>query len=82
MANEEIDVVALKKSIPDMRGQHLWLFLQTFGVPSTHAVCYCKYSGYESYSWKGCGGEVEYFFNSQNICVTDDMFEFMYICTH
>lgn len=76
MSKEEVDVVALKKSIPNMRGQHLWLFLQTFGVPSAHAVCYGKYEGYETYEWSGCGGTVEYYFNSQNICVTDNLLEF------
>lgn len=76
MAKEEIDVVAKKTSVPDMRGQHLWFFLQIFGVPYSHGVCYGKYAGYETYSWKGCGGEVEYYFNSENICVTDDFYEF------
>lgn len=77
MSKEEIDVIALKNSVPDLRGQHLWLFLQTFGAPSSHAVCYGRYAGYESYVWSGCGGEVEYYFNSQNICVTDNLFEFL-----
>lgn len=77
MAGEEIDVVALKNSVPDLRGQHLWLFLQTFGTPSSHAVCYGRYAGYETYVWSGCGGEVEYYFDNRNICVTDSFFEFL-----
>lgn len=77
MAKEEIDVVAIKNSIPDLRGQHLWLFLQTYGAPSSHAVCYGRYAGYETYAWTGCGGEVEYFFDSRNVCVTDNIFEFL-----
>lgn len=77
MAKDEIDVVAIKNSIPDLRGQHLWLFLQTYGAPSTHAICYGRYAGYETYSWAGCGGEVEYYFDSRNLCVTDNIFEFL-----
>ena len=76
MPKEEIDVIAIKNSIPDMRGKHLWFFLQIFGVPSSHGVCYGKYAGYETYTWTGCGGEVEYYFNSENLCVTDDFYEF------
>lgn len=49
MAKEEIDVEEIKRSVPDLRGQHLWLFLQTFGAPSSHAVCYGKFAGYETY---------------------------------
>lgn len=60
-----------------MRGVHLWSFLQLFGVPNSHGVFCGKYSGYEVYTWSGCGGAVEYYFNSQNICVTDDASEFM-----
>ncbi len=76
MSKEEINVVAVKNSVPDMRGVHLWSFLQLFGVPNAHGVFCGKYSGYEVYKWSGCGGEVEYYFNSQNICVTDDLLEF------
>lgn len=72
MSREEIDVVAIKNSNPDLRGAHLWVFLQLFGVPNAHGEYCGKYSGYEVYKWSGCGGEVEYYFNSQNICVTDD----------
>lgn len=76
MSKKEIDVVAIKNSLPDMRGQHLWVFLQTFGVPSSHGVCYGKYAGYEIYLWTGRGGEVEYIFDSNNICIDDDRCEF------
>lgn len=76
MSREEIDVVAIKNSVPDMRGAHLWSFLQVFGVPDGHGTYHGKYEGYETYRWSGCGGTVEYFFDSQNICVTDDFSEF------
>lgn len=59
-----------------MRGQHLWVFLQLFGVPSSHGVCYGELAGYESYAWTGCGGEVEYYFDSNNLCVTDELSNF------
>ena len=38
MSKEEINVVAVKNSVPDMRGVHLWSFLQLFGVPNAHGV--------------------------------------------
>ena len=75
MAEKEIDVNAIKNGLPDMRGVHLWAFLQIFGVPSSHGVCYGKYEGYETYSWTGCGGEAEYYFDSDNLCVADDLCE-------
>lgn len=74
---EEIDVLAVKKSIPDMHGRHLWDFLLKFGVPSSHGVYYGKYEGYETYGWTGCGGKVEFYFNSCNLCVADSLDEFV-----
>lgn len=76
MAKEEIDVIAVKNSVKDLRGFHLFEFLKLFGVPSSHGVCGGKYAVYEIYFWKGCGGEVEYYFDSNNICFTDDFYEF------
>lgn len=75
MSREEVDVSAIKNIIPDMRGVHLWIFLQLFGVPSSQGIYYGKNYGYESYEWTGGGGKVEYYFNSHNICVANDIFE-------
>lgn len=80
MSKEEIDVVAVKNSTRDMRGQHFFEFLKIFGVPSSRGVCHGKYAGYEIYFWNGCGGEVEYIFDSNHICVTDDFYEFKKWC--
>lgn len=73
--SEEIDVVALKKRLPDMRGCHLWVLLTHFGVPSGHGVYYGKYYGYETYRWRVRGGEIEYVFDINNICVGEDIFD-------
>lgn len=77
MSREEVDVVAIKNSNPDLRGAHLWSFLQIFGVPNAHGEFFGKYAGYESYLWSGCGGSVEYYFDRRNICVCDSAAEFI-----
>ena len=62
-----------KNSLPDKHG--VVGFLQHFGVPYAHGACYQNLLGYECYSWSGCDGEVEYFFDMNNKCVAFDMNE-------
>lgn len=76
MPREEIDVIAVKNSHPDLVGEDLPLFFELFGEPRAHGVGTERYSGFEAYRWSGCGGDVAYIFDRDNICISDDFDEF------